>query len=73
MPPRPELTPRRGRRPSALISSIQLIPQLFDKLNPEPSSLKLLYALLPDWQREEGPIEFVRFTDGITNTVSGAD
>jgi hypothetical protein len=26
-------------------------------------------TLFPEWERAEGKIDFVRFTDGITNTV----
>ena len=33
------------------------------------SALRLVLALFPDWEHTGGEIEFVRFKDGITNTV----
>lgn len=33
------------------------------------SALRLILTLFPDWEHAEGNVEFVRFTDGITNTV----
>ena len=34
------------------------------------SALRLIFALFPGWEHDEGEIKFTRFTDGITNTVS---
>lgn len=31
--------------------------------------MRLVLSLFPQWQHEEGKVEFIRFTDGITNTV----
>ena len=41
----------------------------YDTANSYSSALKLVFALYPHWQHEKGDVEFVRFTDGITNTV----
>ncbi|KAF2223072.1 choline/ethanolamine kinase [Elsinoe ampelina] len=45
----------------------------YDPFNSEKSALLLLYTLLPEWQQSEGEINFVRFTDGITNTLLKAE
>lgn len=41
----------------------------YDSADSENSALGLIYKLLPEWERSEGKVEFIRFTDGITNTV----
>ena len=33
------------------------------------SALRLILTLKPEWEASKETIEFVRFTDGITNTV----
>lgn len=33
------------------------------------SALRLILTLFPDWEHSDGRIEFIRFKDGITNTV----
>ncbi|MCJ1399479.1 hypothetical protein MMC11_002681 [Xylographa trunciseda] len=33
------------------------------------SALRLVLALFPDWEHTKGEIEFIRFKDGITNTL----
>lgn len=49
--------------------SIRYIPLRYDSANSHDSALSLILALRPDWQQSQQTIEFVRFTDGITNTV----
>lgn len=41
----------------------------YDYTDSDRSARTLIYALLPEWEHSEGSVEFVRFTDGITNTV----
>lgn len=48
---------------------IRHIAQSYNNADSDGSALKLVYTLYPEWQLEEGKVEFVRFTDGITNTV----
>lgn len=38
--------------------------------DPQTSALRLVLTLFPDWEHAEGAVEFIRFKDGITNTVS---
>lgn len=45
------------------------IPLTYSHDNSEASALAIVHAALPEWEASEGKIEFVRFTDGITNTV----
>ena len=49
--------------------SLKYIPLSHDAANSEASALKLVTTLFPEWEQSLGSVEFVRFTDGITNTV----
>ncbi|KAK7549370.1 kinase-like domain-containing protein [Phyllosticta paracitricarpa] len=49
--------------------SIRYIPLRYDSANSHESALNLILALRPDWKQSQQTIEFVRFTDGITNTL----
>jgi ethanolamine kinase len=49
--------------------SLRNIPQYYDNADSHNSALNLILALRPEWQETKDTIEFVRFTDGITNTV----
>lgn len=49
--------------------SLRNIPQYYDNSDSEKSALNLILALRPEWEETKDTIEFVRFTDGITNTV----
>lgn len=49
--------------------SLRNIPQYYDNSDSENSALNLILALRPEWEETKDTIEFVRFTDGITNTV----
>lgn len=48
---------------------VRFIPQTYDGSDSENSARQLILALRPDWSSEDSDIEFVRFTDGITNTL----
>lgn len=49
--------------------SLRHIPQYYDNTDSHNSALSLIFALRPDWQETKDTVEFVRFTDGITNTL----
>ncbi|KAF2088826.1 kinase-like protein [Saccharata proteae CBS 121410] len=49
--------------------SIRYIPLSYDIANSEASAKALILALKPEWRQSEDTVEFVRFTDGITNTL----
>lgn len=64
-----------GHRPDRVDSPLSLrhINFHFDSAEPEKSALQLVGEYDPAWRdEEEGPVEFVRFTDGITNTLMKA-
>jgi ethanolamine kinase len=52
--------------------ALRHIPYLFSNEDADHSALELVDALNSDWKEAEGPVEFVRFTDGITNTLTKA-
>jgi hypothetical protein len=45
------------------------IPLSYDNKSPEQSARELVFAFDPSWKTEEGEIEIIKFTDGITNNV----
>ncbi|OJJ63549.1 hypothetical protein ASPSYDRAFT_243093 [Aspergillus sydowii CBS 593.65] len=45
------------------------ISQSYNHADSQASALRLLLTLNPHWEGPENKIEFVRFTDGITNTL----
>lgn len=45
------------------------IPLSYDSSDSQTSALRIILTLFPEWEQAEGKIEFVRFKDGITNTV----
>lgn len=49
--------------------SLRHIPQYYDNSDSHNSALNLILTLRPEWKETKDTIEFVRFTDGITNTV----
>ena len=49
--------------------SLPHISEYYDNSNSQVSALHLILTLRPDWRESKDTIEFVRFTDGITNTV----
>lgn len=50
-------------------STIRFIPLSYNNAESQTSALRLILTLLPHWEHTDGTIEFVRFTDGITNTL----
>ena len=51
------------------LSSLRYIPQSYNHADSQASALRLVLTLNPHWEGPGNQIEFVRFTDGITNTV----
>ena len=49
--------------------SIRYIPASYNIEDSENSALNLILTLRPEWRESKDAVEFVRFTDGITNTV----
>jgi len=47
---------------------VRLIPLTYNPAESQTSALRLVLALQPEWEHN-GKIEFIRFTDGITNTL----
>jgi ethanolamine kinase len=48
---------------------VPVIPQSYDGSDSDASARRLILALRPEWSSEDSNIEFVRFTEGITNTL----
>ncbi|KAM3073072.1 hypothetical protein ACMFMG_008790 [Clarireedia jacksonii] len=55
--------------PGADSSKIRFIPLSYNSSESQTSALRLILTLRPEWERSDGKIEFIRFTDGITNTL----
>lgn len=49
--------------------SVAFISETYSNTDSDASARRLILALRPDWASEDSRIEFVRFTDGITNTL----
>lgn len=49
--------------------SLRYIPLSYNHADSQTSALRLVLTIKPEWEGPENNIEFVRFTDGITNTV----
>jgi len=49
-------------------TKVRLIPLTYNPAESQTSALRLVLALRPEWEHK-GKIEFIRFTDGITNTL----
>jgi ethanolamine kinase len=50
-------------------SKVRFIPLTYNQAESQTSALRLILTLRPEWEHVEGKIEFIRFTDGITNTL----
>ncbi|EPE36325.1 Protein kinase-like (PK-like) [Glarea lozoyensis ATCC 20868] len=48
---------------------VRFIPLSYNQSDSQTSALRLILTLRPDWENTDGKIEFIRFTDGITNTL----
>lgn len=49
--------------------ALRYIPLTYTPADSQASALRLILTLFPHWEGPGNKIEFVRFTDGITNTV----
>lgn len=58
-----------GANSDNALSSFRYIPLSYNHADSQTSALRLVLALNPDWEGPGNNVEFVRFTDGITNTV----
>lgn len=56
-------------RPNGVHEQLRYVPLGYDNDCSEKSALALVFNLRPEWEHSEGPIEIVKFKDGITNTV----
>jgi ethanolamine kinase len=50
-------------------AALRQIPLSYRHGDSNASALRLVLTLFPDWETAEGEVEFIRFKDGITNTV----
>ncbi|RHZ44496.1 putative ethanolamine kinase [Aspergillus thermomutatus] len=48
---------------------LRFIPLSYNPADSQASALRLVLTLNPQWEGADNKIEFVRFTDGITNTL----
>ncbi|KAI9754645.1 MAG: hypothetical protein M4579_004608 [Chaenotheca gracillima] len=53
----------------APMAQLRQLPLSYNNAESHTSALRLIFSLFPEWETEEGEIEFTRFTDGITNTL----
>ncbi|KAB8231550.1 hypothetical protein ETB97_007563 [Aspergillus alliaceus] len=51
------------------LTALRYIAQSYNHADSQASALRLVLTLNPHWEGPENKIEFVRFTDGITNTL----
>ncbi|KAB8201315.1 kinase-like domain-containing protein [Aspergillus parasiticus] len=51
------------------LTALRYIAQSYNHADSQASALRLVLTLNPHWEGPENNIEFVRFTDGITNTL----
>ncbi|KAF2401408.1 kinase-like protein [Trichodelitschia bisporula] len=56
-----------------MASEVKHIDLYYDNADSRKSALRLVLALRPEWEPSQDTIEFVRFTDGITNTLLKAE
>ncbi|KAL5089419.1 hypothetical protein Trisim1_005697 [Trichoderma cf. simile WF8] len=50
-------------------SHVRFLPITYDSSNSQASAQKLILSLFPQWESDDSKVDFVRFTDGITNTL----
>lgn len=51
---------------------LQYVSLTYNNAESQTSALRLILKIFPDWEHADGNVEFIRFTDGITNTVCRA-
>ncbi|EMD01199.1 hypothetical protein BAUCODRAFT_201884 [Baudoinia panamericana UAMH 10762] len=54
------------------VLNLRHIPYHFTNEDADKSALELVHTLDGEWKTAEGPVVFVRFTEGITNTLTKA-
>lgn len=54
---------------NGVTEGLRYVPLTYNNAESQTSALRLILTIFPDWEHEEGNVEFIRFTDGITNTV----
>jgi ethanolamine kinase len=52
-----------------MTENLRHIDLYYDNADSQNTALALILALRPEWERTRETVEFVRFKDGITNTV----
>jgi ethanolamine kinase len=52
-----------------MVQTLRHIDLHYDNADSRNTALRLVLTLFPEWESSQDTIEFVRFTDGITNTV----
>lgn len=52
-----------------ILQEIRQLPLAYDHTQSQASAQKLILSLFPEWQDTEGPVNFIAFKDGITNTL----
>ena len=54
---------------SAVMPRVPILPLSYDSSDSQGSALHLIRAVRPEWDSPASNVKFVRFTDGITNTL----
>lgn len=54
---------------ASILDELRHITLTYNNADSQSSALRLILTIFPEWEHEDGQIEFIRFTDGITNTV----
>ncbi|KAI1870063.1 hypothetical protein JX265_006233 [Neoarthrinium moseri] len=54
---------------NGVVGHVRFISLEYDHAKSDASALRLVTELRPEWKTPESKIEFVRFTEGITNTL----
>lgn len=54
---------------NGIFSEIPYISLSYSNADSQSTALRLILTLFPDWEQSDGKIEFIRFKDGITNTL----
>lgn len=48
---------------------VRFLPIAYDSNDSQNSASKLILTLMPQWTSDDSNVDFIRFTDGITNTL----
>ncbi|KAI9808618.1 MAG: hypothetical protein M1825_003768 [Sarcosagium campestre] len=56
-------------KPLGSSDEVRRISLSYSNADSQTSALRLILTLRPEWQDRSGEVEFIRFTDGITNTL----